>query len=390
MTHFDVVIVGAGMVGLSLALSLAQKGFNICIVDQKALPLKGGEGDYDLRVSAITPATANFFKTLGCWEDILQKRVGTFERMFVYDKTGAIQFDAQDVGIAELGWIIENNLIQSVLSEKILKNPQITIKAPAAIDRFEQHDTKTEIHFHDNEINTADLIVAADGANSWVRQYFNVGMKSWSYEQSAIVATVQCSRADALCALQRFMPSGPLAFLPLGQDLFSIVWSLETSLAEKYMAEDDQAFCEKLVVCVGDHMGDIRLLSQRLCFPLLMRHIHHYVKKGLVFIGDAAHTIHPLAGQGANLGFADVITLTAVLLDAKKSHRSIGEYKILRAYERARKTKVTEMIIGMELFKQGFSQDNPILSSVRNNGLTWANKFVLFKRYMMKKAMGLF
>lgn len=387
MKQTDVVIIGAGMVGLTMALALVEKGFKVSVIDAKTIKENSGDQAYDLRVSAITPASAMLFKNLQVWDKIKQARYSPFQHMFVYDDKGSISFNADDTQRNELGWIIENSVIQTVLYEALKSKAQILM--PANIEHINVNETGAEILIAGHEPIKCQLLIAADGANSWVRQHLNINLKSWQYEQNAIVANVRCSKGHQDTAWQHFLQTGPLAFLPLNEaNLCSIVWSCETAVAEQLMQERDDSFALQLTQYLGEHVGQISLASQRISFPLMMRHIHQYVQPSLAFIGDAAHTIHPLAGQGANLGLYDVARLVDVLEAAKKKQQNIGSYAVLRKYERERKAHVSSMIMLMEGFKQLFSNDNRMLSMLRNQGLSTVNKLPPIKNKLIKQAMG--
>jgi len=387
MQKTDIVIVGAGMIGLAMALSLVQQGFQVTLLDAKSINENLGNKPYDLRVSAITPKSAMLFKQLNVWEQIKQARVSAYQKMFVYDSEGNIGFDADDVQRNELGWIIENSVIQTALYQALQTKANIII--PAKIEHINLDDNGAEILIAGDDAIKCDLLIAADGANSWVRQYFDMDIKSWSYEQNAIVANVRCEKGHQNTAWQRFLSSGTLAFLPLNEiDLCSIVWSCETAVAEQLMQEADETFAEQLTKHCGEYLGNIRLVSQRVAFPLTMRHIRQYIKPSLAFIGDAAHTIHPLAGQGANLGLYDVIKLTEVLTHARQKQQKLGAYSHLRKYERDRKANVSNMIMLMEGFKQLFNNDNKTLSILRNRGLSVVDKLKPLKNKIIEHAMG--
>lgn len=387
MKQTDIVIVGAGMIGLTMALALVERGFKVSVIDAKSIKENVGTQPYDLRVSAITPASAMLFNNLKVWDKIKQARYNAFQYMFVYDNKGSVCFNADDAERNELGWIIENSVIQTILYETLKSKAEILM--PAKIESINTNEAGAEILIAGHDPIKCKLLIASDGANSWVRQYLNIDIKSWEYDQNAIVANVRCSTGHKNTAWQHFLNTGPLAFLPLNEpDLCSIVWSCETTVAEQLMQESDESFAIKLTQYMGDHVGQVSLASPRMSFPLMMRHIHQYVQPSVAFIGDAAHTIHPLAGQGANLGLYDVARLLDVLDFAKNKQKNIGSYAVLRRYERERKAHVSSMIMLMEGFNQLFSNDNKILSSLRNQGLFVVDKLPLIKNKLIKQAMG--
>jgi len=390
MTKKDVTIVGAGMMGLALALGLARNNFSVCVIDAKTLKENTGTDEYDLRVSAITPNTKTFLQELQVWEQILSMRASLFHKMSVYNDDGAIHFDAQQLQESALGWIIENSIIQTALYRALKDYPQVTFVASAQIEHLNISEKGAEIFIEAQETLSSQLLVAADGANSWVRRHLDIPIKTWSYEQSAIVANVQCSKGHQQTAWQRFLPTGPLAFLPLNQDnLCAIVWSCQTEKANTCLALSDDAFNQAITPHLSSYLGDINLVSKRVSFPLMMRHIAHYVQPSLAFIGDAAHTIHPLAGQGANCGFKDVMKLLQVINLAKEKNHSLGTYALLRKYERERKTDNAQMIMLMEGFHRLFTNEHTVVSLLRNQGLNLTNKLSPLKHKMIKYALGL-
>lgn len=390
MKHYDVIIIGAGMVGLALALGLAKQNFTVLVLDAQTIKQNEGRGDYDLRVSAITQASANLFKSLDIWPAILAARVGRFEQMYVYDKQGAINFDAARADQTELGWIIENSVIQTALYQALAQYPQVEVLLTQQVTKVTCNEKNAIVDLQNTPYADAELLVAADGANSWVREFLQHEITTWSYEQSALVANVTCSKGHQNTAWQRFLTTGPLAFLPLDRDdLCSIVWSADTEYANTLMTLTPADLSKALTQLMGDFLGDITVSSKCVSFPLTMRHIKSYIAPGVAFVGDAAHTIHPLAGQGANLGFADVVVLLEVLMQARTKKRSLGNYAMLRRFERNRKAHVSNMIILMESFKRLFGNDNRCVSSLRNHGLNMMDKIPLLKHYIMQQAMGL-
>jgi len=327
----DVVIVGGGMVGLATALLLSQNGFEVCLLDiHPCTPIPLSES-YDLRVSAITLGTVKLFKSLGIWEDIHNLRVGKFDKIKIWEEcdTQNICFDPAK------GYIIENKVIQLAL---IQKSEKIKILAPVKIQAIQKSPDNIGVLLDNGLTITSKLLIGADGANSKIREWAELGLSEKSYDQSALVATVQTEKSHENTARQRFLPEGPLALLPLSKPNYcSIVWTNKPETTQKLLALSPSEFDAEIKKYWHDELGEIRLVDQRLAFALSKKHAEHYVKERVVLVGDAAHTIHPLAGQGVNLGFLDAQALCEIVTHAKTENRDIGLLHTLRRYERSRK-----------------------------------------------------
>jgi 2-octaprenylphenol hydroxylase len=391
-TQFDIIIVGGGMVGSALACALGDSGLRIAIVEGRPAEMEWPAEGYDIRVSAITRASQQLFERLGVWDTMREARVSPYREMFVWDATGdgSIHFDGAEIGEPDLGHIIENRVITRALVQRTQQFDNISWFCPASPARLalnplgEQH-----LELEDGTRLTAALIVGADGGRSWVREQAGIAVDTRHYEQQALVTTVRSEKSHHDTAWQRFLPSGPLAFLPLTDNHSSIVWSTSPEQAEQLLALSDDAFKQALAEAFDHRLGAITELGPRAAFPLKGQHAAHYVKPGLALIGDAAHTIHPLAGQGVNLGFADAAVLAAEILDARAAGRAFASLKILRRYERARRGDNQLMLEAMGVFKQLFSNDSPWLGPLRNFGLSLTDRLAPAKRLFMRQAMGL-
>jgi len=260
------------------------------------------------------------------------------------------------------------------------------LMTPASLVNFEVNDEKVEVELEDGTKLSGHLLIAADGANSKVRHLAGISLSRNDYGQKGLVATVQTELSHQSTAWQRFQSSGPLALLPLFNGNCSIVWTLPADKADYYLAMDESAFNGALEEAFGHHLGSMQVISKRAAFPLIGRHAEHYVQSRVALIGDAAHTIHPLAGQGVNLGIKDAIELSEVI---SNSSRSVGSYKVLRQYERARKGDNMLTQKTMEGFKMLFSHHLPIVKTGRNLGLNWVNKLTPIKNGIIRKAMGI-
>jgi 2-octaprenylphenol hydroxylase len=386
--HYDVIIAGGGITGLTLACALKDSGLHIGVIDQQEPP--AFEQDYALRVSAINRASIKVFNDAGAFKRMQQCRVSPFREMRVWDATGVgqIHFDSAELGLDVLGYIIENNVIQLALLEVVKQADSIDWLCPAKIDALDIAAEVKRIRLVDGNELTAQLIVGADGTHSVVRKAMAIELVRKSYQQQAIVCTVATEYEHQQTAWQCFLPTGPLAFLPLVDGNCSIVWSLDQAQVEQMMALDDDAFANRLEESFEYRLGAVTTVSSRAVFPLGHGHVDHYVQQGLALIGDAAHNIHPLAGQGANLGIMDAACLAQVITDAVRAGRQWSAIHTLRKYERTRKGDNRLMEATMTGFKQLFGNDNPLLAEIRNIGLNLVDHAGPIKQLLIKQALG--
>jgi 2-octaprenylphenol hydroxylase len=389
-SNYDILIVGGGMVGSLLACALGGADFKVAVLEHQP-PAAPPEGGFDVRVSAITLASVAIFQAVGAWA-AMQARAAPVREMRIVDATGSgsIHFDAAEIGEPCLAYIIENRVIQTALVERLHRFTNIHWVCPAEIADFDiKHDGST-VTLTDGRALGARLIVGADGADSATRRAAGIDSQRLRLDQKGIVATVRTERPHAETARQRFLPTGPLAFLPLAEPhTCSIVWSADNALADELLALDDAAFLARLQATFGDDLGKIESLGPRAAFPLALSHARHYTADGLALIGDAAHTVHPLAGQGVNLGFLDAAALAEVLLDARAKKRDIGAHAVLRRYERWRKADNLSMVAVTGGFKYLFGNDLPIVRDLRNLGLDLTDAATPVKNRIIRRAAGL-
>ncbi len=396
-TYYDVVIVGAGMVGTATACALANSTLKIAIIETHQSDFNWPENSHDIRVSALTQASQTILQNLGVWSDIVSDGACAYTNMSVWDATGqgAIQFDSVDVGQINLGHIVENRIIQKALQVKLAEFDNIDLLMPVQLQSMKTQQSsesglsQMELLTEDGQLITTKLLIGADGANSWVRQQAGIALDTWAYQQTAIVCNVKTSESHQNTCWQQFMPEGPLAFLPLFDGQSSIVWSTTADKAEQLLTMDETLFNQELQMTFGSGLGRIELSSIRGAFSLQLRHVKQYVQPHLALIGDAAHTVHPLAGQGVNLGFLDAVVLAEEILKAHKQYRDIGRLSTLRRFERRRKGDNIAMLAAMDGFKRLFSNDILVLKLLRNTGLSWVNKIAPAKQLIIKQAMGL-
>jgi len=390
-SHYDIVIVGGGMVGTSLACALGNGPFKVALLDQRVASPPPADG-FDSRVSAITLASRALFENLGAWELIARRRLCPVERMDIWDEggSGAVSFDAADIAEPSLAYIIENSVIQGALLERLHQFTNVHLLSPVTPETVELGDAQGVVALQDGRRLAARLIVGADGADSRVRRVAGIEMRRHDLDQTAIVATVVCERPHANVARQRFLRTGPLAFLPLSEGhTCSIVWSVDPKLANSLLTLDDADFLLRLQEAFGDRLGRIQSASPRQAFPLALGHARSYCAPRLVLVGDAAHTVHPLAGQGVNLGFLDAASLAEVLTTAQHRRQDIGDMAVLRRYERWRKGENLGMVSVTGGFRYLFSNQLPGLTQLRNLGLNLANAATPLKNALTRRASGL-
>lgn len=398
----DLLIVGGGMVGAALAAVCSGQGLSIVVTEAREPQRDWPAGDIDLRVSALSHASQRLLERLGrspsAWERIQALGASPYREMRVWDAvSGAgIHFDSADLGEPDLGHIVENRVIQLALWERLEAAPDVTLLCPArgaALSLPAQGASSpipepVRLELSDGRCIGARLLVGADGRDSWVRGQAGITSSGWEYDQHAIVANVRVAEPHRQTAWQRFLPSGPLAFLPLADGRCSIVWSATEERARQLMALDDAAFALELERAFDHRLGAVIDIGRRAAFPLRLQHADQYVRARLALVGDAAHAVHPLAGQGVNLGFLDAAQLAENLVEALARGRDIGGLWTLRRYERARRGDNLRMLAAMDALKRLFSNDNPLLVAARAAGLTLADRLVPVKRLFGEQALG--
>ena len=344
-----------------------------------------------MRVSAITRASQTLLKNVGAWDYIVDERISPYQDMFVWDagSKGELHFDSADMGEADLGHIIENRVIIKALHKRISELPQIELLCPAKLEDIEFKKNAARITLADKTELTSNLIVAADGSRSWVRQQADIAVKGWDFDQAALVTTVKTEKHHQDTAWQRFLNTGPLAFLPLTEGYSSIVWSTSPDEAKRLSKISEDEFAKEIELAFESKLGKIETVAARAVFPLRLFETLNYVKPRLALVGDAAHTIHPLAGQGVNLGFADVASLMNVITEALNSKKDIGDLKVLRRYERWRRADNRAMIIAMDGLKRLFGSELSAVKTLRHLGLDITNKITPLKNIIMQQAMGI-
>lgn len=383
-----VLIAGGGMVGGTLACALARGGIHVTVVEAHEPKPFVVDGDYDLRVSAVSAGAEMIFRNLEVWPLIQQRRSYAFRNMMVWDaeSQGHIHFDALDIGEPRLGHIIENSAIQDALIERLRGMDTATWHCPDAITEIEVAADRVIVTLESGAQFEPHLIVGADGANSKVRSLVGIDFRTHAYEQRAVVANVCTEQPVQRTAWQRFLPTGPLALLPLSDNQGAVVWSTTAQHAETLVDLADGLFCDQLAEAFDFRLGNVVSTSARASFPLRGGQAEPYVCFRVALVGDAAHTIHPLAGQGANLGFMDAATLAEVLMT---THRDIGSLRVLRRYERARKADNVLMMRVMEGFRILFGTTSFPVVWLRSMGLSLTDALGPLKHVIMRHAMDL-
>lgn len=387
---YDVIIVGGGMVGTTLACALGETPLRVALVDRQTPVLQWDDADFDLRVSAITRASQRIFESLGAWSRMQARRVSPFREMHVWDAAGkgSIHFDCADLGEPNLGHIIENRVVTAALHERLAELP-VDLIAPAELQRLAWDADYMYLEQEDGGLLAGRLLVGADGSNSWVRAQAGISVRGWDYEQHALVTTVKPERPHQETAWQRFLPDGPLAFLPLEGGYCSIVWSTRGEHARRLLELPEAAFAEELAAAFGRQLGAIEWVGPRAAFPLRFMRANAYVRPRLALVGDAAHTIHPLAGQGVNLGLTDAAALAEVLSEACAARQNIGSVAVLRRYERWRNADNQAMLAAVDGFKRLFGSELSLVRWVRNLGLNLTHTVLPLKNLLMRHAMGI-
>ncbi|MDD9208734.1 FAD-dependent 2-octaprenylphenol hydroxylase [Aeromonas dhakensis] len=391
MQNVDVVIVGGGMVGLGLAAALKGSALKVAVVEGQ-LPAPALDEAPDNRVSALSLASQRILQQVGAWRGIEARRLQPYVQMEVWeqDSFGRIAFDAASLRQSELGHIVENRVIQLALLDAIEGANNIQLLSPARASSLQSGEAGSLLLLEDGRALSAKLVVAADGAHSWVRRQADIPLTSWDYGHHALVATVRCAEPHEAVARQIFTPEGPLAFLPLWQpDLCSIVWSLPAARAEALCQCDDEQFNRQLTIAFDGRLGLCQVEGARSAIPLTARYARDFARERLVLVGDAAHTIHPLAGQGVNLGLLDAAALAEQILRNQAAGKDIGLLANLRGYERWRKSEAASMLAAMEGLKRLFAGANPLKKLVRGAGLCAFDLLTPLKQSVIRAAMGL-
>jgi 2-polyprenylphenol 6-hydroxylase len=394
--QFEVVIVGGGLVGAALAAELGDCAgvLNMALIESRRpelvaarVPLESEE--WDARVYAVSPASVRFLSKLGVWQSMDPQRLTPIRRMQIFGDDGEsnIVFDALATGVPELAWIVEGRELLSALWRKLERQANLILLCPAKCAALAMNNGRGHLTLSDNARLSADLLVGADGARSWLREAAGFTLEDKPYEQIGVVANFATEREHQGTAYQWFRPEGTLAYLPLPGRRISIVWSAKDSYARELMALPPAALCERVAEAGQQSLGALTPLTPAQGFPLRLLAVGHSVAPGVALIGDAAHVVHPLAGQGVNLGFADARALAAALA-GRESFRSCGDSRLLRRYERERREEHFALQYVTDGLQRLFSSENRVLRQVRNRGLELTDALPVVKNLLARRALG--
>lgn len=395
---FHVVIAGAGVVGLTLAALLARSAqrdqIQLTIVDVAPKPGSIEDQDIGLRVSAISTGSADILTDANAWQSVPGRRVAAYSEMCIWDAGGSVEgpecvrFSAADFAVQQLGFIVENQLIQQALLTS-LESLRQSVDFATAICSVTAVADRFHVELSDGRRIDADLLIAADGGASFVRKQVGILVDGWQYAQTAFVTHLQPERCHQNTAWQRFLPGGPVALLPLADGRVSVVWSTSPEDAAAALEMDDAGLASKITDVTDHVLGRLSPAGPRGAFPLRAQHARQYVMAGLALVGDAAHSVHPLAGQGANLGVADAKCLAAVITDALAANEVIGDFRVLRRYERARKGANKTMLHFTDGINRLFGAKSPPIAALRATGMRLFNRSGPLREYAVRVALGM-
>lgn len=386
---FDLIIVGAGLVGASLAVALKDSGLKLALVEGRAPASPPRDGSWDNRIYAINPANARFLDQTGIWSGLEQSRIAPVYEMHVWgdDPAARLDFTAYQAGVAELAFIAESRLMQDGLWRALQGQSNLELFCPAACAALHIDTDAASLTLRDGRTLRAKLVVGADGRESWVRAQAGIESNPRDYRQDGVVANFEIGQPHRNCAYQWFREDGILAYLPLPENRISIVWSADEPLARELMALEPEAFCRRVQEAGKNTLGKLGLITPPAAFSLRLLNLEHLVKPRVALIGDAAHNVHPLAGQGVNLGFQDAKLLAEVLAQ-RESQRDCGDLALLRRYERARKEDILAMQLVTDGLQKLFNNPDPLLRTLRNTGLSLTNHLGGLKNRLMRHAIG--
>lgn len=387
MQQFDLIIVGGGLAGASLATALRDTRLRIALVDNQ--PPRAAAG-WDARIYAISPANAAFLEAVGAWKHLDASRMAPIRAMQIAgDAGGALAFSAFDTGVSELGWIIESSLMACELWESAKRQGNLTLFCPAQPAQLEFRHDAAVLQLSDGTVLSAKLLVGADGRDSWVRQKAGLVAINTPYGEKGVVANFSTEKPHRNTAYQWFRDDGVLAYLPLPGNRISIVWSTPDDNADQLCALSPEQLCDRVAEAGSHVLGRLELLTPAVAFPLRLMRVPQTVASRLALVGDAGHGIHPLSGHGINLGFQDAKELAA-LLAATQPWQDIGDERLLQRYQRARKEETFLMQTTTDSLRRLFRETTPGLRPLRNLGLNLTNGLPFIKNALVRYALGAF
>ena len=388
---FQVSIVGGGVAGALLALSLGKSGIRTCLIDRGkpsvklTNPLIG-------RTTSLNLFSIQALKEVGIWEDIYpQARV--FDEIFVWDAEGSssVQFNAFEIEKKELGVIVHNNIILQAIFNSLQNIPEVTLMEEESLAKIFEGQNTIDLTTESGKRISSEILIGADGSLSRVRDFSKIPIRKWSYDQLAIVSSVKTTKSIGSTAFQIFTDTGPIAFLPLveGTNHASLIWSTDKSYGEKLLKLDKEALSKELRLKTEERFGEIDFCEDINSFPLHQLHAKKFYKERTILVGDSAHTIHPLAGQGLNLGIADVRELSHLLASLNRYGKSMFDKEVIQTYSKKREPESYKMIALMEAFKRGFGSESLLIRFGRNFAFDFANRATPIKRRLIKEAAGI-
>ena len=383
----DVVIVGGGMAGLSLACAFGGAGLDCVVIDRED-PATAVDAAFDGRVSALAHATCQMFKGLGIWAHVSEAQPILDIRVSDGDSLLFLHYDHRDLGDEPFGHMVENRVTRLALLARIAELPTVRLLAPAGVTDVRRDAARSEVHLADGTVISAPLCVGADGRNSPLRQSAGIKCAAWSYHQVGIVCTVHHELPHGGVAQERFLPAGPFAILPMTGNRSSLVWTERADLAPAMMALDEAAFTAEMASRFGDYLGALEVVGPRWSYPLALHLAERYTDRRLALVGDAAHGIHPIAGQGLNLGLRDVAALAEVIVDTARLGLDIGDAVPLERYQRWRRFDALLLAAVTDSLNRLFSNDIEPIRLARDLGLAAVNRMGPLKRVFMSHARG--
>ncbi|MCX7182847.1 MAG: UbiH/UbiF family hydroxylase [Nitrosospira sp.] len=387
--RFDIIIIGGGLVGASFALALKESGLKIALIDAHPPILPVENKDWDSRIYAISPGSSAFLESIGVWQALNIERITSVYEMVVFgdDNSARLDFNAYNSGMSELAFIAENRQLQAT-TWSLLKRPENNVEILNHVEcaSIKWNESHADLYLTNGNVLETALIVGADGLNSWVRTQAGINISQRSYQQIGVVANFSLALNHRNVAYQWFRRDGVLALLPMPEKLTSMVWSADTEQANILLNLPEAELCSQVASASFHMLGAVQLVTKPTSFPLNFLHVERLVQPRLALIGDAAHGIHPLAGQGMNLGLRDAHELAKTIIK-QRPQKDCGDYSLLRRYERARREDILIMELATDGLQKLFNNTHPTIARLRNLGLGITNQLPRIKNYLMQHAL---